>query len=93
MSVVYLFKVQGVDKEKYYAAIDSLEKQGANAPEGRLYHVAGEMGNELRVVDVWESEEAFNKFLQENLGQAMQEAGMPQPQIESWSVINIIKGE
>lgn len=50
------------------------------------------MGNELRVVDVWESEEAFNKFLQENLGKVMQEAGIAQPQIESWNVVNIIKG-
>src|SRR5438309_7731929 len=33
-----------------------------------------------RVVDVWESEEALDKFFQEKLGQALQEAGLATPQ-------------
>ena len=43
--------------------------------EGILSHVAGKTENGFRVVDVWESEEACNRF-GETLGPILQEVGV-----------------
>ncbi len=48
---------------------------------GILSHAAGPTDNGWRVVDVWESEEAFQRFGQV-IGPILQEVGMPgQPQL------------
>lgn len=46
--------------------------------EGLLVHTAGPGESGFRVVDVWESEEAFNRF-GETLGPIMQEIGVDDP--------------
>jgi quinol monooxygenase YgiN len=46
------------------------------AVDGCLVHSAGEGPNGFRVVDIWESREAFESFMNEKLMPAMQEAGM-----------------
>ena len=49
--------------------------------EGLLAHIAGQGESTFRVVDVWESEEAFQRF-GEVIGPILQEVGMPgQPQL------------
>jgi hypothetical protein len=48
---------------------------------GILSHAAGPTDNGWRVVDVWESEEAFQRF-GEVIGPILQDVGMPgQPQL------------
>jgi quinol monooxygenase YgiN len=48
----------------------------APAVDGCLVHSAGEGPNGFRVVDIWESKEAFDSFMNDKLMPAMQEAGM-----------------
>jgi quinol monooxygenase YgiN len=48
----------------------------APAVDGCLVHSAGEGPNGFRVVDIWESHEAFDSFMNDKLMPAMQEAGM-----------------
>jgi hypothetical protein len=58
---------------------------------GMLYHVAGpnESGG-WRVIEVWESQEAADRFLNEKLGQALQKANISvQPQ--KFQVHNIMQ--
>jgi quinol monooxygenase YgiN len=43
-----------------------------------------------RVVDVWESQEALDKFFQEKLGQALQEAGLATLQPQVWPVHTLL---
>lgn len=38
-----------------------------NPPEGLLIHTGGAHGEGVRVVDVWESEQAFNTFREQRL--------------------------
>ena len=45
----------------YDKIMDALEKTGTHF-DGLLFHIAGETRNGFRVVDVWESEAAFNEF-------------------------------
>ena len=48
----------------------------APAVDGCLIHTMGKGPNGYRVVDVWESQEAFDSFMNDKLTTAMQEAGM-----------------
>ena len=45
--------------------------------EGQIAHIAAPTDGGWRVVDVWESEEAFHKFAQTRPGSAMAAAGGP----------------
>jgi hypothetical protein len=48
---------------------------GDDAPEGLLYHAAGEIeGGRWQAVSVWESQEHFDRFRDERLMPAVQEA-------------------
>jgi len=49
------------------------------APPGCLFHWATATAGGLRVVDVWESKEQFEKFAAEQIGPAAQAAGVPNP--------------
>ena len=51
------------------------------APEGMILHSAGQGEQGFYVYDVWESREAFDRFMEEKLGPAMAEAmGGPPPE-------------
>jgi quinol monooxygenase YgiN len=50
----------------------------APAVEGCMIHTVGEGPKGVRVVDIWESQDAFDSFMNEKLMPAMQEAGMDQ---------------
>jgi hypothetical protein len=52
--------------------------QGKGAPGG-IFHWVTETDDGLRVVDVWESKEQYERFAQEQIGPYSQEAGFPGP--------------
>jgi hypothetical protein len=54
--------------------------------EGQVSHVAGATQNGFCVVDVWESREHFDRFMEERLGEQLGRAGVPQPQITEFEV-------
>jgi hypothetical protein len=87
MAIGVLFELQGATREQYDHISRGLTNGGElNSPgdwpvEGLLAHVAGPTENGWRVVDVWESEEAFQRF-GEQLAPQLQEAGVSgQPEI------------
>ena len=49
------------------------------APAGQILHIEGPMEGGYRVVDVWESQEVFQTFVQEQLGPAFARAGLTLP--------------
>lgn len=55
-----------------------------NPPPGSLMRLAGPTASGWRVVTLWESEEAFQKFRREKLEPAFARRGM-QPKIEVWT--------
>ena len=91
MALTFLFELPGLTQEQYDQIIENLQRGGKTA-EGRIFHVAGPMEGGWRVLDVWESQEAWDKFLQEKLGQALQEAGAAPPQQQVWPVHNCLIG-
>ena len=60
--VVAEFNVVGFTAEQYNRVIQDLEAAGKEVSEGRINHVAAEKPDGLLIIDVWESEEALNRF-------------------------------
>ncbi len=54
--------------------------------EGQVSHVAGATQDGFCVVDVWESREHFDRFMEQQLGEQLGRAGVPQPQITEFEV-------
>ncbi len=75
MAIGVMFDGKGVSQAQY----DQVNQQVTpdnKKPPGLLYHVAGTSEDGLCVVEVWESQEALQKFFDEKLGAAMQEANI-----------------
>jgi hypothetical protein len=53
-------------------------------PPGMITHVAGESGEKLVVVEVWESQAAQADFMNTQLGPAFAKAEVPQPARVEW---------
>jgi hypothetical protein len=75
----------GGTQEQYEAVLEQLNLGGRMAPGG-IFHAAGPIDGGWRVVDVWESQQAFDILLGERLEQALRNAGMPSPEVATWPV-------
>jgi len=67
MAIVAKFAVRGMSADQYETALRRLEAAGAGAPAGRLHHISYGSGDNLQVIDVYDSPqslEAFGKTLQ-----------------------------
>ena len=56
------FNIPGWTAKEFDKTWEDLRAAGAANPNGLLYHVAGQQGNNWVVTDVWESAEQFAKF-------------------------------
>jgi hypothetical protein len=91
MAVVLRATTPGFTAAKYDELVKKLQDAGAGSPAGRIYHVCFGDPQDLRVSDIWESREAFEKFGQ-TLKPIMQDMGIGPPEIEFFEVYNIIEG-
>jgi hypothetical protein len=75
MATAMIMRWDGLTVDQYEQA---LEKVGwdRDVPAGAKLHVAGFSDGGLNVLDVWESAEAFQAFLDQRLGPAVQEIGI-----------------
>ena len=62
--------------EEQYRAVNDAMDTGGNPPAGLILHTGGPVDNgDLRVVDIWESEDAFRRFGEQQLP-VLQEVGV-----------------
>jgi hypothetical protein len=61
---------------------DRLNAEIAEDPQGLILHTAAEHGGGMRIIDVWESEDAYRRFEEQTLFPAMGRAGLEPPQGE-----------
>ena len=77
----------------YDQVIEQLQAAGHGHPPGRQFHVAARKGTGYVVTDVWESQEAFDRFF-EILDPLLQRVGSG-PELQSVQILpvhNVIKG-
>ena len=89
MSTVMLMEWAGVTQEQYNQVMGNLDLD-KNRPAGGIFHVAGFTSGTLHVLDVWESQQAFEKFQKDRLAAAVQKAGITsQPKVQFYAAHNI----
>jgi hypothetical protein len=79
VAVTFVLDIPGGTAEQYDSVMEKIGLAGPNPPlpEGGLFHLAYVTESGWRVIDVWESEEAFGRFFAERLGDALASAEVP----------------
>ena len=90
MAVAVQLDFEGATLDQYDAVckLMGLTPKGPG-PKGAISHFATMTNAGLRVVDVWESREQFDKFAEEQIGPFSQQVGIPsQPKMQFFEVHN-----
>jgi len=92
MPEAIILEFTGVDAPLYNSVNDILEVDAVTGrgkwPDGILSHTAGIQGDAFVVFEVWESRAAQEAFMNERLGPALAQAGVPAPtRVEWFSVV------
>lgn len=79
MAIGVIVDFEGATLDQYDAVIAKMgfEKGGNGAPGGRHWVTATDVG--IRVTDVWEDRQTFEKFADEKIGPITAEVGIPGP--------------
>ncbi|HEY3262833.1 MAG TPA: hypothetical protein VGJ95_21620 [Pseudonocardiaceae bacterium] len=95
VALAFLFDIPGMTSEQYDEVCRNLNNGQpftslSQWPEaGIISHVAGPTSGGWRVLDVWESEEAFQRF-GEKLVPLLKQAGAPDVQPQVFPVHNVV---
>ena len=79
MAVAIEMWFRGATTEQYDEVIELMGLQGGNIPPGAIFHWTAETDDGLRIVDVWESREVFDRFAEEQIGPYSQQVGITEP--------------
>ena len=89
MAIGMVFNVPGTTAAQYDQVRKELHPDNKR-PAGMLYHAAGPTANGWRVVEVWESQEAADRYFQEKLGAALTKANISaQPDV--FQIYNVME--
>jgi hypothetical protein len=92
MAVAIEMNFKGATLEQYDQVIELMGLTSGQAPPNAIFHWAAKTDDGLRVVDVWETREAYEQFAQEQIGPYSQQVGVPgPPEITYYEVHNVIK--
>jgi hypothetical protein len=81
MAVAIIMDFPGGTLDQYDQVIEKMGLEpGGDTPDGALFHWVTQTPDGLRVVDVWETQEAFDRFAEEQIGPYSQEVGLQPPQ-------------
>jgi hypothetical protein len=81
MAISVTYDFEGATLDQYDQVLErlGLTKGGHAAPGGTIFHWVAKTDTGIRVCDVWESREQFDRFAQEQIGPITQEVGFPGP--------------
>ena len=72
----------GVTKDQYDEVRKIVNWEG-DPPNGARFHIAWFEGNDLRVVDLWDSPENFQTFVNDRLNPGVQQVGIEgEPEVQ-----------
>ena len=92
MAVAKVMEFKGMSKDKYDAVMKELglDKPNAQWPKGIVTHIAGSIPTGWCVVDVWESQPAWETFLTKQLLPAIDRVGgIPKPEPREFTIANM----
>lgn len=87
MAEVVVLEFEAPDAVSIYNSVNTILSGGSDTwemPPGLISHVAGEAGDKLIVVEVWESQADQQAFMESELGPAFREANVPEPSRVEW---------
>jgi len=84
-------ELPGATPVMYDQVNDRLGIDAANLPEGLISHHAGSTEGGMLIVDVWESQEAFERFSNERAGPVFEQLGIPPVEPRVLPVHNLIE--
>lgn len=91
MVIGVLRHVPGATTDTYDAVSAELGVE-SKPPEGMVVHTAGATGGGMRIFEVWESREAYDRFQNERLLPTVRKVigeDAPQPQTEIYELHNV----
>jgi hypothetical protein len=91
MTVARIFEARGWTPEQYDALMDELGFGPGKAGPGVLFHWATQTADGMRATDVYESREAADRLVAENVGPAAERLGLPLPEITEFDVRNYVR--
>jgi hypothetical protein len=81
MAIGLIFDAPGATQAQYEQIRDEVAP-GNRRPPGMLYHAAGATEHGWCVAEIWESEEALDRFFEDKVRPALQRAGIDgQPRV------------
>ena len=89
MPTAYVMDFSGGSLDQYNQVVDKMNLGGKTAPGG-IYHWVAETDDGFRVVDVWETSEAYEQFAQEKIGPLTAEVGLAPPAVQQYEVHNTL---
>jgi hypothetical protein len=75
MATVMRMEWEGLTPDQYEAARAKV-RWDREYPDGAMFHVAGFADGKLHVVDIWDSQQDFERFAQERLMPGLAEIGI-----------------
>jgi hypothetical protein len=90
MAVAVELNFRGATLDQYDQVIEKMGlTPGGSTPPGAISHWVTKTEGGLRVVDVWETREAFDRFAEEQIGPYSREAGITdEPEMRFYDVHN-----
>ncbi len=80
MAVAVVLEFEGGTLEQYDRVMELMGlAPGDDLPEGGVFHWVTQTDDGIRVTDVWETREQFERFAAEQIGPYSQQAGIPNP--------------
>src|SRR5918912_3939707 len=90
MTILAIHTGNGITKDLYENARKEVNWEG-NPPPGIIFHAASfdNSGSNIRVADIWESEDQWNNFLNTRLMPYMQKNKVPPLKTEIFPIHNV----
>ena len=79
MAVAIEMYFKGATPEQYDKVIELMGLTFGGIPPGAIFHWAAKTDDGMRIVDVWESRDVFDRYSQEQIVPFSQQAGITEP--------------
>ena len=89
MAVAIEMDFKGATIDQYDQVVEKMGLTNGSTPPGAISHWVAKTDDGIRVVDVWETKDVFDRFAADQIGPYTREAGMnEEPEIRVYDVHN-----